>query len=375
MGYSNVGTPKFYIDYLNYSRAIGVGGTVEASGLNNTFPDNLNSLIGLNPTNTIRATKTGAYSPGEIDFYLYDGVENVFNGEKVWCGIFGHNFADSEDCHWAVGASDGTNWGWFDLLTPIVNTRTSFRTGTDYNGWSLFNCNAILSGNVRLSFYNLLRVNWDVKLSGFAIGKEYTMRHSPELKLTMSREMDGVKRIRTKGGADLVKHQYTKPAMWGEAGSWELYSGTPTNQALSRIGRRTWSLSFNYLQGSDIFPMLSSLNPYGSTSPSGTPYSDTVPADDIWNHIQLNWEDIAQQWQNLDDDDPNYWWTDNTLLDSDNFYSQVVQKVQGSRLPFIFQPDSNNNNDFAICKFDKSFSFQQTAPNLYSVKMKIREVW
>ena len=47
-------------------------------------------------------------------------------------------------------------------------------------------------------------------------------------------------------------------------------------------------------------------------------------------------------------------------------------------LPFIFQPDSNNNNpdQFAICKFDmKEFKFEQVANGVYNVKLKIREVW
>ena len=69
---------------------------------------------------------------------------------------------------------------------------------------------------------------------------------------------------------------------------------------------------------------------------------------------------------------------DNTLLDSDNFFSQVIQKTNGGQLRFIFQPDSNNNNpdQFAICKFDmNSYKFTQTAPGLYNVKLKIREVW
>ena len=45
MAYQNVNTPKFYIDYLSYSKAIGAGGTVTASGDN--FPDNLNSFTAL----------------------------------------------------------------------------------------------------------------------------------------------------------------------------------------------------------------------------------------------------------------------------------------------------------------------------------------
>ena len=63
-----------------------------------------------------------------------------------------------------------------------------------------------------------------------------------------------------------------------------------------------------------------------------------------------------------------------TLQGSDDFFSQVVMKTQ-MQLPFIFQHD-NTENSFIIAKFDKnSFTLQQTAPNLYSVKCRIKEVW
>ena len=164
-------------------------------------------------------------------------------------------------------------------------------------------------------------------------------------------EMDGVKRIRTKGGSDLVKHQYKKPPLWGTAAPWELYQGSPSDQNLSPIGRRSWDLTFSYLQGSDDFHMISSLFPYESTSATtGLPYSSGQDA--LFYGEQV--------------------------YDSDTFYSQVIHKTNGGQLPFIFQPDKNNNSSdgFAIAKFDQnSFKFSQQSSNLYRVSLKIREVW
>jgi hypothetical protein len=166
------------------------------------------------------------------------------------------------------------------------------------------------------------------------VGTYYNMPHSPDLSLTLTREYGGIKTIETKGGASLSNAFYTKPPAWGSLGAWELGSG---NTALSRSGRRVWDLSFSYLQDSDVFP------------------------DNLTEIENTGWEIV-------DDITPD-------------FMSEVVRKTNGGQLPFIFQPDggvngNNNPDQFAICKFDmKSFSFQQTAPNLYSVKMKIREVW
>ena len=44
-----------------------------------------------------------------------------------------------------------------------------------------------------------------------------------------------------------------------------------------------------------------------------------------------------------------------TINTSDTFFAQVLNRVQGSHLPFIFQPDDSNNNadQWAICRFDK----------------------
>jgi len=112
---------------------------------------------------------------------------------------------------------------------------------------------------------------------------------------------------------------------------------------VASLGFVTWNLSFSYLQDSDVFPDVSNLNNYEVSG-----YSD---GDNV---------------------------TLNTLLNEDTFYSQVIHKTNGGQLPFIFQPDSSNNNPdgFAICKFDmKSFLFKQVANGVYNIKMKIREVW
>tara|TARA_Y100000310_G_C20379991_1_gene667626 strand:- start:40 stop:786 length:747 start_codon:yes stop_codon:yes gene_type:complete len=179
------------------------------------------------------------------------------------------------------------------------------------------------------------------------IGTYYDMPHSPELKLTMTREMDGVKRIRTKGGSDLVNHKYIKPPLWGVYAPWGLAGGG--NQKLARAGRRTWNLSFNYLSDRDLF---------GANQYLG----------------RLEW---GGQKDIVDDEDYGYgeYYGYNVLTD-DNFYSQVIHKTNGGQLPFVFQPDSNDNTNFAICKFDMNkFQFKQVANGVYNMKLKIREVW
>ena len=209
-----------------------------------------------------------------------------------------------------------------------------------YDGWTLHIYDALKPAHTYyLSAYDQYAPT--ISISSVSMGRYYDMPHSVDLnKLSMTRQMDGVRSVRTKGGNDLTDHRYTKSPMWGNAGAWELHSGASTNQALSRPGRRVWDLNFSYLQDSSVFPEISNLNWFE------TGYTETTAGD-------------------------------KKLLDDDNFYSQVIHKTAGAgNLPFIFQPDNNDFTNFAICKFDmNSFKYSQQSPNLYRISLKIREIW
>jgi hypothetical protein len=175
----------------------------------------------------------------------------------------------------------------------------------------------------------------DLKCNSIVIGSYYDMPHSPDLNLKLSYEYDGVKTIQTKGGSTLSNASYTKPADWGSAGAWQLGTNSAPNPSNLRSGRRVWDLSFSYLSDSDIMPNLGVQN-----------YEDNATTTDI--------------------------------LDGTDFFSQVWNRTMGGHLPFIFQPDGSNNNpdQFAIARFDQSsLQLSQISPNMYNVKLKIRETW
>ena len=163
------------------------------------------------------------------------------------------------------------------------------------------------------------------------------MSHAPELNLTLEYST-GTKTIETRGGASL-SNTFWKPPLWGNLGPWELNDpGDPTpGQKLAHSSRRTWNLSWSFMDKTDSFSKYNALNTLGT-------------------------DDEA-------DVDPQQY----TLEESDDFFTQVWNRV-GMNLSWIFQPDKNVL-DFAICKFTKNISFQQTAPGLFSVKCRIRETW
>ena len=191
----------------------------------------------------------------------------------------------------------------------------------------------------------------EILIGSISFCKKWTPPHSPDLSLKMGRSYDGIKTIKTKGGATISNAQHTRPAFWVNGYAWELNQITHTDfdenhwtSSQSRtLGRRFWDLNFSYLQPTDIMPITES--------------NTAIETDDY----SMSNREV-------------------TIHQDSSFYSSVLNKVQGSHLPFIFLPnytDSNFNPDqWAICRFNqKKFTVGQKAPELYSMKLKIEESW
>ena len=318
MSYQNVGTPVFYVNNLEFLASNGF------ISINNIF-------------------RTLPVTPSKETISENFTVPSM--NDNIFLAVLGHLGA-SESTAFRIynGGVDGT------VVTPTDTVVNAVIDGdsitTPYNGFSIATYNTAIDSTLGVNY-------WDnEKTAGsLVIGTYYTMPHAPDLNLTMTREYSGIKTIETKGGSSLSNDFGSKNPKWGGLPAWGLGDGTSnslTSHDLSSSGRRIWDLSFSYILDSDLFPDVSSLNAIESLHPDG--------GDFVTDHNPIG----------------------NTLLDDPNFYSQVVHKTNGGQLPFIFQPDSTNNNpdQFAICKFDQSsFQFKQVANSVYDVSLKIREVW
>ena len=94
----------------------------------------------------------------------------------------------------------------------------------------------------------------------------------------------------------------------------------------------------------------------------------------MFSKLHLIFQDVSSSvnWEGVYPDNTS---NHNLLLEDNTFYGQVIHKTNGY-LPFIFQPDVNDNTNFAIAKFDmNSFQFKQVANGVYNVKLKIKEIW
>ena len=397
MAYQNVGTPRFIIDWLQWWKSLGLirghdifWGDSDSHETESAAVDN---LIGLDPTSQtiVNNIQYPDNNPAHgFNYRIFEEKQFPYNQMNI-VGLLGHNLADFalpwETYQGAIFTYSyqteisGDVWdsGHVYLTNDILincKPETNQYIKPIYNGFSFRSAdgsssskNSITGANSMLP--NIRGINPDIsnigfKLGSLLLGRYYNVPNNPELNLTMTTEMDGISAIKTKGGTDLMDAEYLRSPDWGNLPAWELSNNINLEKnQLSKIGRRIWNLNFNYLSDKQLFPEISGSSNYGAFQPSGitdtgqeynegSPYFDSQLTGSSINYAFLN------------------------AAGNSNFYSEVIHPTNGGVLPFIFQPDSNNNNpdQFAICKLDmNNFNIKQIAKNIYNISIIIKEIW
>ena len=342
MGYQQVKTPRFYINVLEW---------LNFSGQQAYMPEVYRTL----PINPRSANEFGNLSEGNY----YAGNVNTYDllTSSSFIAFLGSK-------HTIVGGYDGTR-GQFtpavriafndsllqliglSLASNIINMNPNY--SDTFDGFSI----GTFDGSI-VEKFEIYAGYPDAMLGSCVVGTYYDMPHSPDLNLTMTREYGGTKTLETKGGSTLSNTNWNKPSNWGNLPAWGLQKPALYDEevdsedllSLSASGRRVWNLSFSYLSKEDVFPENSNLSAYGANY-----YIEEETADRHRSFMQSS--------------------------GNSNFFAEVVHKTGGGALPFIFNPSGENNpDDFAICRFDQnSFSFKEQAPHLYSISLKIKEIW
>ena len=254
MAYQNVGTPRFYVSILQWLKSSGM---VSYDGGDFTFLGDALSLLDINPSSIM--TLTGG--SGNYDNHSYKTdmlLGTIMPNNKNFAMVLGHNF-HTATVSGLVVRDNSTN----EVCTDEVVNKID---ASSYNGFTIMKGDDASDINDNYLIYSLYSESdayaTDIKIGSLLYGTYYDMPHSPDLKLTMSREYGGVKTIETTGGASLSNAFYTKPPKWGVAGAWETWydASDLTNQALSRSGRRVWDLSFSYLDSGDAFGLNQALH-------------------------------------------------------------------------------------------------------------------
>tara|TARA_R110002110_G_scaffold157417_6_gene353371 strand:- start:1522 stop:2406 length:885 start_codon:yes stop_codon:yes gene_type:complete len=239
---ANVGTPRFYVNILEYLGAIGY--------------TEINDRYRTNPTSMKSSGQTITTSV----------PEGIFP-EKSFVAYLGHT----------GGSLSWESEGLSSAFTEIVNGATGASANAldpDHTGFSIASFNGLDVGT-EITTYN------HNEIGSIVVGAYYDMPHSPDLNLKLSYEYDGVKNIQTKGGSTLSNASYTKPAKWGSMGAWQLGTDAVPNPTNFRSGRRVWDLSFSYLSDTDVMPVLGVQNYAGDDTTdilNGTDFFSVV-----WN--------------------------------------------------------------------------------------------
>ena len=280
--------------------------------------------------------------------------DNIFT-DKNFVAVLGHNFNGLDGWIRLVTNTPGLPDQVFpptkDILINCDPNSATQGSGANQrsNGFTIANFNN--PGNIKNIRLHTNRIDNNPTFGSVIIGN-YIDLNSPDLNLTVSRRF-GTKRIKTKGGATLTNNMW-KTNMWGNRNAWEVWNandGLQNQSSLARQGIRSWSINFSYLDRKEVFgpnQLLSTLE--GSVNGnSGLDSNDYNSNTGAYNY---------------------------NLLSDDNLFS-FINKLNGGQLPFLLQTDTsaeNSNDNFAIARFDMdTFEFNQTAHNVYNVKLNLVE--
>ena len=342
MAYQNVGTPRFYIDTPSYLNSMGVE---YGEGLNK-------DLFGLNINKqTLIENLTHNFT---LRINTPMPLSKLFNTNKGYVGFLNHTISSDNYFQMNLGEQSLNS-------SNVININTSSSPQIENKGFSMW---SFQESEIELSEIKISDIYYanptageflPLYMGGITFGSYYDMPHSSELNISMEITNDGVKSIQTNGGSYLKDVVYNGAPMWkrndgSEVPPWTI--GQPIAVG-RRMGRRSWSLNFNYLDEKDLLSSNYMSNQY------------------IENNSGYNSADLGT---NLDNLEEQFYFNINN---DDSFVAQVLNKV-GNGQRFIFQPDNTNNNpdQFAICQLDANkLVVNQVSNGLYNISLNIVEIW
>jgi len=347
MAYQDVKIPRFYINALEYN--LETANTAFNGQWN--WGVNLHSQIRTLPVNPLTFEQDDM---GWVDGFVMGHIASPFSG---YVAILGHNMATVNSQYGIQSETTNQDMSLTSLVNGVAAGDAQIAPGND--GFSIATINNAISGYEKFAFkiYGSNAPN----IGSIVIGTYYEMKNLPNLSLTMSRDYGSTKEITTMNGSSVSNTMWNSAPKWGNLGAWEINDPTIDTisiQSLSRSGRRTWQLKFSFMDSGDLWgPNQMVLN----KSIDGNYY---VPF--FGNESELEQTDIQGGSQ-------GYLFN---FMDDDNFFSQVWQKTVGGTLPFLFQPNKDDNTQFSIARFKNStLKATQSAFNVYDISVSIEECW
>ena len=336
MSNQNIGTPRFYIDYINYqlSRGKTQNGNFDVlSGTNmiSTFTKGGETeLFDMKPLNLNEWDTTVDSGNDHVLMNFNLGDSNLRTG---FIAILNHNLnscngkirfgsssiaarvqivdmplADTIASTEVVNADTISG----EFVTPATDGSTIIRFSESTNRyWGLqFEGDSSFDGTTKLTVGNVL------------IGEYYEMPHSPDLAVVRSIIFEN--EIQESIGGQ----RYSNMASYGRSASSTSKSPFLTTTAAQNVfgGRQKFDMTFSYLNSSDVMP---------------DEYHIYQPTDD-------------------------------------SFVGDVWNRANGSHIPFIFSIDKDSEgadaeSEHIFARFDSELKMTQVAHNFWNVSMSIAE--
>ena len=275
MAYQKVGTPRFYIDHMQYLKSINFD-------FQKWYDD-----YGFDDTNK---SKKSVFNDPDIFTFNPETQKQVFSKHTLIDGSTNVNYL-----YWDMptASPNGTNFtsdnvGFFvAMLNHNLKTKglspyfeRSYNTAVagvtensiiNYNrggipnedGFSIYetsNINPDIADNepfFRLVFYDPSGNGnaTDFNIGALSCGFYYDMPVNPDLDLSMSIEYDGFTNIKTLSGHTITQANYQGSPWWydKDGNKVEPWSVGQSTGVSKRNGRRVWKLKFSYMSDKDLF--------------------------------------------------------------------------------------------------------------------------
>ncbi|MAE81394.1 MAG: hypothetical protein CMB80_01570 [Flammeovirgaceae bacterium] len=263
-----VGTPRFYTNDFTFGAACGI--TI------------LDKLIDGNQVNSDNYTLSMSSNPGiGAEYYRTPNYDR-----PNYFAVLGHQFpAKYAGIRLNFTKADGQWDGWPEV-EPLVNfdaqTLSLDEEGFVFPEYSGFSIAKIIGASSDDLYHGVkFQAGTDGQADGISrigtifYGRFYDMTASPNLSLTLGMEFGKTKETTTYNGSSISNTMWTKPPGTGRTPPWTLIGPSSQNLGESIVGRRTWDLSFSFLNDSDVFGPNQMLSTYSETD---TGYGDDIGA-------------------------------------------------------------------------------------------------
>jgi len=267
--YGSVGTPRIYVDYVQYAKSIGM---VEEFKYRDDSLEcsNPESLWDFNPSSEVKFTVTVPKGYYDFQARFKDSIQfKHLVSTANYGALLGHNVGSLGvdryvESRLRTGHANHTS---------ILGSDNKLRNNVGTNIWKINQ----FQGDLGFEHYNELgfkildgtsTVTFNVgdvfNFNAYSIGRYFDLPHSANLSLNQTISYDGVQSKRTIGGSDLTQVNYLRPKFgdYTPFHNIDLLESTDYQQVINDNdfstagfqGRRSWDLSFSYISKEDMFP-------------------------------------------------------------------------------------------------------------------------